>query len=436
MANYLKVKEYLLVALIIFSVTSFLVSFDANDANAVIELNTTIQVGGAGPPAKLMFDMFNKKYEGQIQINTVSVPWVLQFEKTIAEFIAKSTTYDLIPIHPNWLGATTQYMEDLFPYVKKSGFDLEVFPKGLLNLWVREGGKLIGLPFRAGILSLFYYRKDLFEKYNLKVPETMEQLYDNAKVITQKEKGVYGAVLMSGAEADIYEDFTVWFFPQGGRLLNSEQNGVVPFEGKNKKLAIDILTMWKKLHDEELISPAHTAWGFNEVLRAMQQGVIAQASQFSPRVMAVEDPKVSKTVGKWGYSIIFPGSAGKIGPRLDVGGGWVYGINPLISEERKQAAFKVIQFLVSEEAQKKAALEAANGPVLRSLYKDPDYLKIDPSASEVVKGLETFYLITCPQNSQIVSIIGQEGGNAMLGKKAPEAAAKAIWERTQSLFKK
>jgi ABC-type glycerol-3-phosphate transport system substrate-binding protein len=422
----------ILTSLLVFA---FLVPLGADDAGAVTELTAITQVGGMGPPAKLAIDMANEKYKGQILVNTVSIPWAVQFEKTMAEFLAKSTSYDIIPIWTQWLGATTQYMEDLTPYVKKYNFNLNIFPSGLVKMAAWKG-KLTGLPFRTGILSLFYYRKDLFDKYGLKVPETIEQYYRNAQVITQKEKGVFGGCLMSGGNPYVYEDFVVWLFAQGGRLLNEEQNGVVPFEGKDGRLAIKILTMWKKLHDEKLLPEAHTTWGIYDVLRAMQQNVVAQANAFSPRVLLVENPKESRTVGKWGYSVLFPGTAGKIGPRADAGGTWAFGINPLISQERKEAAFKVIQVMVSEEAQRRAAFEQANGPTLTSIYKDPAYLKANPAAPAILQGLETFYSLVVPENAEIITIISEEGGNAIIGKKTPEEAAKAIWNRTRDLFKK
>jgi multiple sugar transport system substrate-binding protein len=414
---------------------TFLLFFGAGKVNAAIELTALTQVEGMGPPAKLTIDMANEKYKGQIHVNTVSIPWAVQFEKTMAEFIGKSTTYDIIPIWTQWLGATTPYMEDLNPYVKKFGFNINVFPAGLVKMTTWKG-KLVGLPFRTGILSLYYYRKDLFDKYGLKVPETMEEYYRNAEVVTQKEHGVYGGCLMSGGTPYIYEDFVVWLFAQGGRLLNEEQNGVVPFEGKDGKLAIDILRAWKKLHDQKVMPPAHTAWGINDVLRAMQQNLIAQANAFSPRVLAVEDPKQSKTVGKWGYAPIFPGKGAKIGPRADAGGTWSFGINPLISQERKEAAFKILEVMVSLDGQKRAAFETANGPTLTSIYKDPAYLKANPAATAILSGLETFYSLVVPENAEIINIISEEGGHAVLGTKTPELAAKGIWDRTRDLFKK
>jgi ABC-type glycerol-3-phosphate transport system substrate-binding protein len=424
-------------AVLIFSLLiSLLFCFKTGVVNAkAIELTAITQAGGMGPPAKLAIDMANEKYKGEILVNTVSIPWGVQFEKTMAEFIGKSTTYDIIPIHTWWLGATAKYMEDLTPLVKKYNVNLNVFAPGMIK-WSTWENRLIGLPFRTGSAALFYYRKDLYDKYGLKVPGTMEQYYQNAKIITEKEKNIYGASLMSGGNPFIYEDFTTWFYAQGGRLLNEEQNDVAPFEGANGKLAIEILGMWKKLHDEKFLPPAHTTWGIMDVLKAMQQNLVAQTNAFSPRVLAVENPKESKTVGKWGYSPMFPGSAGKIGPIGYSSIIWSFGINPLISAERKEAAFKVIQVMASEEAQKRAAIEAANDPILTSVYKSSEYLKMNPAALEIIKCLEKFYAIVVPQNPEIMVIVSEEGGNAIMGKKNPEEAARSMWKRIKDTFTK
>ena len=435
MVTYLKGKKFLFIVLTSFFLVLAVFSSNWDKANAeVIKLTAITAVGGAGPPAKLAINMANEKYKGEIHVDTVSIPWKVQFEKTMAEFVGRSTTYDIIPIFTWWLGATSQYMEDVAPYVKKFGVNLDVFPPGLIK-YAKWEGKLIGLPFRTGSTALFYYRKDLYDKYGLKVPGTMEEYYHNAKVITENEKGIYGGSLMSGGNPYIYEQFLVWFWSQGGRLLNEEQNGTVPFEGKNGKLATDIFTMWKRLHDDKLVPAAHTTWGIYDILRAMQQNLVAQASAYSPRVLAVEDPKESKTVGKWGYSPIFPGKAGKVGPVGYMGGTHTFGINPLISEERKEAAFKVIMVMVSDEAQKRAALETANGPTLKGTYKDPEYLNENPAADATLECLDKFSSIVVAQGPEISTIISEEGGYVISGKKTPEAAARSMWKRTEKLFK-
>ena len=401
----------------------------------VVKLAAITETGGSGPATKLAFDIANKKFEGNIFVDVVSFSWESMVEKTVAELVTKSANFDILDVQTNFGGGTYKYMEDLWPYVKKYGANLDIFPGAFLKQAIYDG-KLVGLPFRTGLNDVFAYRKDLYAKYNLKVPRTMEEYYENAKVITKGEKplGTYGAALMSGSNTGIFEDFCIWFFPQGGRLLNDSQNGVVSFNSPSGQLMIDIFKMWKKMHDEELLPRGHTTWWHTDVLNAMQQNVVAQANLFSPRINALENEQQSKTAGKWGYAGWFRGKA--IGPEGHFSVTHSWGINSMVPQQRKEAAFKVLLTMVSEETQKRAAIEKGNGPTIAKTYDDPDYKKLNPVSLVILEGLKKPYAMRGPENQEIITIIGEEGGRAIIGQKTPEDAARSVWSRTEALFKK
>ena len=49
----------------------------------------------------------------------------------------------------------------------------------------------MGVPINGNV-DVLYYRKDLYEKHGLKVPETWDQLLENVNKLT--DKGLYGYV--------------------------------------------------------------------------------------------------------------------------------------------------------------------------------------------------------------------------------------------------
>ena len=165
----------------------------ARGAERVSELSALIQKGGMGPPAEIALKMYEKA--SGVRVVMTPIPWEAQFEKTMAEFVAKSTSFDLIPVQHGWRGAMHRFVEDLTPYVRRHGPSLQEFGKNWdMGMW---RGQVVGMPFRVGLSSLYYYRKDLFDQYGLKVPNTLEEYEHNARVLKEKAN-VYGVSLHLG----------------------------------------------------------------------------------------------------------------------------------------------------------------------------------------------------------------------------------------------
>jgi len=74
---------------------------------------------------------------------------------------------------------------DLTDYAKEHNWD-SIFNAGALNL-CKLHGQLAGYPTSYNVLDV-YYRKDIFEKYNIKVPTTFEEF--EAVCATLKENGI------------------------------------------------------------------------------------------------------------------------------------------------------------------------------------------------------------------------------------------------------
>lgn len=91
----------------------------------------------------------------------------------------------------NWGGslggfyAENNLVYDLTDYAKTHGWD-KIFSPGALQLCTLSG-KLAGYPTSYNVLSM-YYRKDIFAKYNLKVPTTLEEF--ETVCATLKQNGI------------------------------------------------------------------------------------------------------------------------------------------------------------------------------------------------------------------------------------------------------
>jgi multiple sugar transport system substrate-binding protein len=402
----------------------------------VSSLSVLIQKGGMGPAAEVALDLYSKK--SGIALNVTAVPWEVQYQKTMAELVARSTAFDVIPTNPGWRGAMARYLEDLNPWISERHFNADPFPRGI---WAATqwGGRRIGLPFRAGISDLLFYRKDLYEKKGLRVPATIEELLYNAEALTSPQEKIYGFASQFNGGPDMIIDVQGWLMPYGARILKEpDQKDTAPFSPNGEHL-IRVFKAWKTMYEKGWMPKTVVSWGFLDVLQAFQQGMLAQATIFSPRAALVEDPSKSSVAGKIGYASLFGRLPSKdlMGPRGQKGEGWAFGINQWISQERKESAFDLVQFIVGKDAQMAAALRGANGPTRRDVLTDPEFKRAYPAWEALSEALELFNPgISVPQYPILEKIIGDTVTSVLLNRETPESAARQMWTRIGDTMRK
>lgn len=181
----------------------------------------------------------------------------------------------------NWGGALGGFYSDngltynLNAIAKENNWD-QTFSNGALDLCIRNG-ELTGYPTSYNVLG-FYYRKDIFAKYNIAVPQTFEEfeqacktLSDNG-IIPLSTAGKYGWHVMRFVElliehyagADLhdqmntfqksynndavikaltkYQEFvTKGYFPQGFVTADPNDTKLLVYSGK---AAMDIQGQW------------------------------------------------------------------------------------------------------------------------------------------------------------------------------------------------
>jgi multiple sugar transport system substrate-binding protein len=130
--------------------------------------------------------------------------------------------------------------------VKKIGRD-QFYESALTEM--TADGHVYGVPLYSNTEAL-WYRKDIMEKYNLEIPETWEELYEQCKLITEKENGnVYGSAVPLGTNDMMGTRWLHLYVRSGGETLITE-------DGKaniTSDLAIDGINYWVKMYKE--ISP-------------------------------------------------------------------------------------------------------------------------------------------------------------------------------------
>src|ERR1043166_5622796 len=150
-----------------------------------------------------------KSYEQQTgtQINIAEFPYANLFEKELIDLNSHSGAYDLIMLDDPWFPkfASLDVLTDLTPLLIKRGLQKpdDDFVASSLALCRQpyQTGTLLALPY-VGNSQLFFYRQDLFQKYNLKEPATWDEVLAAAKTISEQETNgapgggkVYGYVM-------------------------------------------------------------------------------------------------------------------------------------------------------------------------------------------------------------------------------------------------
>jgi len=305
----------------------------------------------------------------------ITVEWVTLEENVLRERVTTDIAtsggqYDIVTIgnyevpiwaKQKWLqpldGLGDKYdMDDLLPAIR-GGLSLE--------------GKLYAAPF-YGESAMIMYRKDLFEKAGLKMPEkpTWEFIADAARKTTDRKADVSGMCLRGKAGWGENMAFVSALNNSfGGRWFDEKWKP--QFDQPEWKAALQFYA--------DLMKDAGPAGassnGFNENLTLFQQGKCGMWIDATVAASFVSNPKDSKVADQVGYAM-FPNKEG-----VDNHGKWLWSWNLAVpaSSKKSASAQKFIAWATSKDYTTLVASKEgwANVPpgTRTSLYKSADYQK-------------------------------------------------------------
>ena len=137
-----------------------------------------------------------------------------QYHSMLKSFIVQASTGkpDVIEGVTEQLGVYVRInlVEDLDQYFTNWSDKDQFLPNAIDACKIN--GKLYGIPYNINVRGMLY-RKDIFAKYNLKVPTTWSELVETAASITKLTKGkVYGFDFCSSVnEPRAFQEFISWF---------------------------------------------------------------------------------------------------------------------------------------------------------------------------------------------------------------------------------
>ena len=248
-----------------------------------------------------------------ITVNFVQLEQNAQADKLQIEFNSGAGDIDAFQLDFMLLPqfAISNYLEPLDSYLTNAKYtDASWYNSGdfLKGVWsaAQWDGKQYAIPMSAES-SILIYRKDLFDAKSLKVPTTMDEVEAAAKALNNPPT-LYGignrGLRGQGQNVYIWTSFLRGF---GGNFFKNYPTDKTPT--LDSDAAIQATAFYAKL-DKDYGPPGVANWSNLETYQGARDGVTAFYIDATPHAPLVDDPKTSKTAGKWGVAKVPAGPAG------------------------------------------------------------------------------------------------------------------------------
>ncbi|WP_283130751.1 extracellular solute-binding protein [Enterovibrio norvegicus] len=270
-------------------------------------------------------------------------------------------------------------------------------------------GALFGIPFGSET-SVLGYRKDIFDKHGIKVPETYEELLETSCKIQDLEPDMVGLASRGKSGHQTSHAFLLHLAPLGGRVFDENWKPTL-----NSPEAIQAGNALKTIL--ECGPEGGTSFGLSEAKNAFLQGKAAMYLDTTVVAGEVDDPQKSKVVGKVAWAKHPMG----VKHASQTGG---FGIAIPKNAQNKEAAFLLMQWLTSKETDKKIALAGGN-PSRFSTHQDSDVIAKFPQMEifgEALKDADPDWRPIIPVWGQINTELGTNLSKAMTGEITVEEA--------------
>ncbi|MBN9046063.1 MAG: sugar ABC transporter substrate-binding protein [Rhizobiales bacterium] len=306
-------------------------------------------------------------------------------------------------------------------------------------------GKLYAVPFYAES-SFTYYRKDLFDKAGLKMPDapTYEQIKEFADKLTDKSKEQYGICLRGKpgwGENMAYLSTLIntyggsWFDMNWKPQMNS------PAWKKAISFYVDLM--------KKDGPPGLTSNGFNENQALFSTGHCAMWIDATSGAGRVYDPKQSQVADK----VAFTKAPVEVTPN---GSAWMWSWNLAIPATSKKAAAakSFVKWATSKQyvelVGKTEGWVAAPPGTRESTYANPEYQKAAPFAGTVLKAIESvdpthptkdpvpytgIQFVAIPEFQAIGTMVGQAISAAAAGQQSVDAALDGAQTQVEQVMK-
>ena len=349
-----------------------------------------------------------------VQVNLEFVPYEALHDKIVAARGAGGNGYDVVLFDAIWPAEFSKFdlLQDVSSRISADEKE-KIFP-GAMNTVVFKG-KTLGMPWILDTKYL-YYNKAMLEKAGIKdLPQTWQQVMDDARIIKQKNIVKYPLVWSWSQAEALVCDYTTLVSGFGGKFYN---NGKLDFSTPASLQAVKLM---KSSLDEGLTNPASREYLEEDVRKAFSNGDAAIALNWTYMYNMANDAKQSKVAGQVGI-MPAPGDApNRFGA---VNGSMGLGIAK--GSSHPEQAWQYISYMTSQPVQNKYATLSL--PIWKSSYQDPAVSKNQESLIAAAdKSLNV--MLSRPETadySRLSNTLQQQLQQVLVGSATPEAAMQAV----------
>ncbi len=284
--------------------------------------------------------------------------------------------------------------------------------------------QLYRLPFRSDA-GMLYYRQDLLEQAGYEPPETFDELLKISQDLQQQGLADWGYVWQGKQYEGLAAMFVEILQGNGAFWVNPDTLEV----GLDRPEAIAAVEFLRQTIASNVSPPGVTTYAEEETRLLFQNGQTVFLRNW-PYVynLAAESAIAEKYSIKPMVHAVGKGSGATLG-------GWGLGIST--STKHPDAAWQVIKFLSSEDAQREFVLDTGFVPSRINLFNDPEIVaKYDyyPQLLEVVQNSALRPPIS--QYAQASDILQRYLSAAITGKISPEQAMQTAANETRNLLQR
>ncbi|HSU06246.1 MAG TPA: extracellular solute-binding protein [Acetobacteraceae bacterium] len=231
-------------------------------------------------------------------------------------------------------------------------------------------------------MGILHYQKALLEQVGFsRAPQTFAELQQAAIACTKAGAanrfglgylGRQGPALVGSWSPYMRSNGGSWFDPKTHEIL------------VNQPPAVESLQFWGDLMTKyHTVVPDCVTWEFDEIVAGGQNDRYAMAVTLAPYGTLINDPKLSKTGGRWAADTV-PGGLRKEQSRTTLSG-WTFAVPN--GCKNTEWAWEFIQFATSKEWMRRS-IERGNAPPRVSVLNDPavrEKFQWAPVAAESLK---------------------------------------------------
>lgn len=247
----------------------------------------------------LTADTFTK--ETGIEVNFTVLPENELRDKITQDVAGQAGQYDLATVgaYETQLWQENGWLHEMSSYAEAdSDYDVDDLLDPVAESLSGDDGKLYALPF-YGESSFLMYRKDIFEKEGLSMPErpTWDEVAELAAKVDGAQPGMKGICLRGlPGWGEMFAPLTTVVNTFGGTWFTKDWQAQVNSEKFTE--AVEFYVNLIKEHGEAGATQA----GFTECLNAMSQSKVAMWYDATSAAGSLEDSSTSKVAGKIGYA--------------------------------------------------------------------------------------------------------------------------------------